>query len=223
MKINERTYADREIFPVKPPQVPTLEVHSLASIVTYIKELDGLESDIGMPLIVHIEDYDTVAIKGIALDNWKDREVFMRATAEAPEFKCGYYHDPEYFNIALQSVFCPNEDRDIMLKVVGNLKDEAVRNTSVDGISQVTTVRTGVASVAEVKVPNPVTLKPYRTFVELEQPESKFIFRMREGGKCALFEADGGAWKLDAKETIYNFLSERLKTEIESHSVILMP
>ena len=51
--------------------------------------------------------------------------------------------------------------------------------------------------MADVKVPNPVTLRPFRTFIEVEQPESKFIFRMREGGRCAIFEADGahGSWR----------------------------
>lgn len=224
MKINEREYADREIFPVKPPTVPTLEVHSLASIVTYIKEIDSAESrHEGMPLLLHIEDYKTVSIKGLAVDDWKEREIFMRATAETPDFNFGRYYDAENFNIALQSVFLQNEDRDIMLKVVGNLKDEAVRNISDDGVSQATTVRTGIATVAEVKVPNPVTLKPYRTFIDIEQPESKFIFRMREGGACALFEADGGAWKSSAQVSIYDYLKDNLKEEIENHSVILMP
>lgn len=224
MKINGREYADREIFPVKPPTVPTLEVHSLASIVTYIKEMAGMESGHEeMPLLLHIEDYKTVSIKGLAVDDWKEREIFMRATAETPDFNFGRYYDAENFNIALQSVFLQNEDRDIMLKVVGNLKDEAVRNISDDGVSQATTVRTGIATVAEVKVPNPVTLKPYRTFIDIEQPESKFIFRMREGGACALFEADGGAWKSSAQVSIYDYLKDNLKEEIENHSVILMP
>lgn len=224
MKINGREYADREIFPVKPPTVPTLEIHSLASIVTYIKEMADMESGHEeMPLLLHIEDYKTVSIKGLAVGDWKEREIFMRATAETPDFNYGRYYDAENFNIALQSVFIQNEDRDIMLKVVGNLKDEAVRNISDDGVSQATTVRTGIATVAEVKVPNPVTLKPYRTFIDIEQPESKFIFRMREGGACALFEADGGAWKFSAQVSIYDYLKDKLKEEIENHSVILMP
>lgn len=223
LTVGGREYADREVFPVKPPMVPTLKVQNLESIVTYVKEIDDSENDsCGGPLLVHIEDYKTVSIKGLALGEWKDREIFMLAKAETPDFTPGGYYDAENFNIALQSMFLQNEDRDIMLKVVGNLKDEAVRNTADDGVSQVTTVRTGIASVSEVKVPNPVTLRPYRTFIEVEQPESKFIFRMREGGACALFEADGGAWKLDAQNAVYEYLKDRLKEEIESKAVILM-
>ena len=223
IEVEGRKYADKELDPVKPPLVPTLEVHSLESIVTYIKEIGDAECRFeGEPLLVQIENHAAVSIKSLALEVWQEREIFMRATAETPVFKSGVYHDAENFNIALQSMFLQNDDRDIMLKVVGNLKDEAVRNTADDGVSQVTTVRTGIASVSEVKVPNPVTLRPYRTFLEVDQKDSKFIFRMREGGACALFEADGGAWKLDAQNAVYEYLEDRLKEEIESKAVILM-
>jgi hypothetical protein len=89
-----------------------------------------------------------------------------------------------------------NEDRDIMLKVVGNIKEETVNTIGDDGVSQAVVAKMGVATVANVKVPNPVVLKPYRTFVEVDQPESEFIFRMQSGPRCALFEATAanGNW-----------------------------
>lgn len=49
----------------------------------------------------------------------------------------------------------------------------------------------------------------------MDQPESDFVFRMKEdkydGVQCALFEADGGAWKLHAMESIQEYLEEQLK------------
>ena len=59
-----------------------------------------------------------------------------------------------------------------------------------------------------------VTLKPFRTFREIEQPESEFILRYqnRNGIEAALFEGDGGCWKLDAILRIKEWLSD--KTEI---------
>ena len=73
------------------------------------------------------------------------------------------------------------------------------------------TIKTGIASVGEAEVPNPVTLAPYRTFPEIEQVESKFIFRMKEGPLAAIFEADGGAWKNEAMKRIKEYLVENLK------------
>ena len=71
----------------------------------------------------------------------------------------------------------------------------------------------GIARVEDVPVPNPVELMPYRTFREVTQPTSTFILRLKPGRDgalptCALFEADGGAWKLRAIQSIAAYLTE---------------
>lgn len=47
---------------------------------------------------------------------------------------------------------------------------------------------------------------------EVEQPVSDFIFRMNQssGVSCAIFEADGGAWKNAAMNNICKYLKESL-------------
>ena len=64
-------------------------------------------------------------------------------------------------------------------------------------------------------MPNPVTLCPFRTFVEVKQPESRFVFRMRQsegrGVECAVFEADGGAWKNAAMSNVKEYLKKELE------------
>jgi hypothetical protein len=57
-----------------------------------------------------------------------------------------------------------------------------------------------------------VKLAPFRTFRELKQPESEFVFRVHPGGTCSLNEADGGAWKIAAVNAIADWLANRLKT-----------
>ncbi len=48
----------------------------------------------------------------------------------------------------------------------------------------------------------------------MDQPESAFVFRMRDDGRdgvqCAIFEADGGAWKNEAMENIRAYLQDEL-------------
>lgn len=114
-------------------------------------------------------------------------------------------------NIMLQSSFVDNKDRNLLLKVTGNVKDEAVKSVGDNGVSQAVTIKTGVASVSDVVVPNPVTLAPFRTFQEVEQPESKFIFRMKDGPSAALYEADGGAWRNEAMKNIKSSSKNSLK------------
>ncbi|MGC4441273.1 hypothetical protein ABXW85_20645, partial [Streptococcus suis] len=74
------------------------------------------------------------------------------------------------------------------------LKIESGSEIEDNGVSQVATVTSGVASLAKGKAPNPVLLRPYRTFAEVEQPASQFVFRIDKQARMALFEADGKRW-----------------------------
>jgi hypothetical protein len=114
----------------------------------------------------------------------------------------------------IQSCFLPNEASAAVLKVVGNIVEENVQSTSDNGVSQKVTAKAGIAMVTEIDVPNPVVLCPFRTFAEVDQPESKFVFRMRGGDgngvKAAIFEADGGIWRIYAMQNVKKYLQEKL-------------
>ena len=45
---------------------------------------------------------------------------------------------------------------------------------------------------------------------------------MREGARCGLFEADGGAWKLVAMNNIKEYLNIELEQEIEAKKVFIL-
>ncbi|WAH38585.1 hypothetical protein [Alicyclobacillus dauci] len=202
---------------IKEPTFATTTVHSLSGLVEYLKSnFDG-----NQPLMVHVESPTSVsAYTGFNRDGV--RNTLIEAKALLPEFRCDKWYDAEEFNIKLQSVFVTNEDRQNMLQVVGNIKDESVSTFGDDGVSQQVTAKTGVATVAAVPVPNPVLLAPYRTFVEVKQPESNFVFRMKSGPYCALFEADGGAWKIEAMDTVKDYLAKELSEKIAAGSIVLI-
>jgi hypothetical protein len=105
----------------------------------------------------------------------------------------------------------PTEDREKLLKIVGNIRDENVTEFGDDGVTQQVQARTGITRIENIVVPNPVVLKPYRTFTEVEQPESSFILRMRKGPEVALFEADGRAWENKAICNIRDYLRKELE------------
>jgi hypothetical protein len=104
--------------------------------------------------------------------------------------------------------------------VLGTLKDERVSTHADDGVTQQVTTRKGLAfGVENTPVPRIVTLMPYRTFAEVDQPASTFILRLKQGQRegeppqAALFEADGGRWKLEAIQSIREYLDDRLNIE----------
>lgn len=218
------TYVDKNMVQLKPPSFPVLKLSTLSGLVKYVKEIgDERCSDTeGCPLIVHIEDEITVNLYDVANAVTGQRQHILYVRVKESPFHFGGFYDAEKFNIAMQSLFLDTEDKATILQVVGNLREDAVRTMVDDGVSQVTSVRTGVATVCDVKIPNPVSLMPYRTFLEVEQPESKFVFHMRNGGKCGIFEADGGAWKLEAKQSIYDYFAKELAKEIEEGRIVLL-
>lgn len=205
-KDGDRVYSTQPIYQVKEPTPAAIELHSLSGLVEYLKsKFDGDNK-----VMIQVVSPTSVECFSSFNRDYKRNE-YIKANAMLPSFNFDRWYDAEDINIKLQSSFVENDDRNIMLQVVGNIKEEAVNSVGDDGVSQAVVAKTGVATVGNVKVPNPVLLKPYRTFVEVDQPESDFIFRMKSGPMCALFEADGGAWKIQAMKNIKAYLEENLK------------
>ncbi|MCF6466373.1 hypothetical protein [Clostridium sp. Cult2] len=199
------------------PRVETLEVSNLTSITDYMKSnIDGYKEKL---LIQVVSPREVRLLTPLNDDDVRDE--ILRAVAILPNnVFYDRFIDTERFNIMLQSGFTDNEDKELLLKFTGLIRDEAVKDTGDDGISQAVTIKTGVASVGDAQVPNPVTLAPFRTFPEVIQPESKFIFRMRSGPEAALYEADGGAWKNQAMKRIKEYLVENLNELEDEYEII---
>lgn len=207
-EINGAIYTNKDLRRVEDPRADAIKTTTLTSVVDYIKEnVDNVQAN---PIIVHVESFERVSIKA-ELNKDRKRECVMVAEALTPSVTTDRFLNAERFNIMLQSSFVENQDRALLLKVTGCIKEEAVKSIGDDGISQAATIKTGVASVNDVKIPNPVILAPYRTFPEVDQPLSKFVFRMQSGPECALYEADGGSWKNIAMENIKEYLQVSLE------------
>lgn len=200
----------REILPRITRSKEALQINTLSGLVGYVKaNLERKEAQ----FYLQVYDEETVLLKGV-IDSDGGRETLVKAAAIVPSFSYGQFHKSEELIIALQSKFVENEDSQILLKVIGNVVEENVKKTADDGISQAVTMKTGITSVDDVKVPNPVELAPYRTFLEVEQPTSDFVFRMQDGPRGAIFEADGGAWRNQAIVNIREYLATELEAEI---------
>lgn len=115
--------------------------------------------------------------------------------------------------IDLQANFQKNEDLELLLKAAGNIEKKNNQSYSDDGVSQVATMTVGVAQKADVIVPNPVKLIPYRTFQEVEQPASQFVFRIgdNEVPTFMIVEAQNQIWKNEAVKNIKNFFIAALQ------------
>lgn len=209
--INGETYSDKQLIRIDHnPHAVAIEMNTLSSLVRYIeKEIDSMPGK----MIVHVKSPTSVVLYS-QLDYDRKREHLVNVNAELPDFRFGQFIDHESFCINLQSKFIDSKDRSLILKFAGTVEAGSVAEYGDDGITQKATVKTGIASKGDALVPSPAVLTPYRTFLEVGQPESAFVFRMKQDSRgevtCALFEADGGAWKIDAMNNIAEYLTKAL-------------
>lgn len=213
--LDELTYTTGKVYPVLETEPACLNVTTLTALVDYLKSnVDGLDMN---ELLCHVESPKSVVIlSNLSKNGFNQRKEFVRAKLDQLQLSLNTFIDGESFNILLQSCFVEPEDpmkatdREKVIRYASNVTATAEMNTEDDGITQAVTVRKGIASKGIEILPNPVRLRPYRTFTEVEQPESSFVFRCKDndGVKFALVEADGGAWKGEAMKNIKAFMEQ---------------
>lgn len=221
VEIEGNTYCTRELTRYhRFPMASSLSVNTLTALVDYIK---GKPEELRETSILHVVSPTRVSLYSGLIDERK-RESLMAAEAIVNEFAFDNYYDQERFLIELQSNFLQTADLLTIMQVSGNIKFGTTANYSDDGVSQKTTIKAGV-ELSDVIVPNPVRLRPYRTFAEIEQPESSYIFRIKDSDRGPVFklvEADGGLWKNTVMKKIKNYLEYELSDQIKERKITII-
>ena len=192
-----------------PIRVKSLEVTSLNSLVSYInRNIDKIEAE---NMMVQIVDENYVMLVSKVKKPWNIRDIYCIAVQPKMDpFPCGQWMEPEEFIIKLKVQFKQTGGQEHLLEYTSKLDISSVSKLSDDGVSQTASVRTGISgALTEAQgVPAYVDLQPHRIFAELEQPQSTFLFRLKQanGIKASLYEADGGLWKIEAMKRIYDYL-----------------
>lgn len=221
IKIEERTFIGEGYSELASEQsVNSFTVNTLTGLVDYIKS----EFDTTRKMMIHVESPTKIQLFD-ALNSTNDRRFYLKATALLPTIQFDKLIDRETFQISLQANYCLNEDKTNLLSVVSNMTVGEGASVKDNGVTQEVTVKKGV-ELASVDLKERYTLMPFRTFVEVDQPASDFIFRVKDDGQrgiyCGLFEADGGAWELNAMHSIKKYLEENLTEEIAAKRIYIV-
>ncbi len=211
VEICGHTYANRNLkrYDVEEKADPIM-ASTLSSMVQYI--LNGTDT-LNQRILIHVQS--PTKVKLMSELNWdREREVLFISEAETSDFRFDTGYSQERFVIEMQANFVDTDDRNAILRVAGNVEAGTQKNYGDDGISQKVTVSQGIASKVDALVPNPVFLRPYRTFIEVEQPGSPFVFRIGKGRndepEFRLIEAGGGLWKNEAIKNIIDYFQKNL-------------
>ena len=200
---------------VKPPHPEKPDVFkafSLSGLVDFIKaDVDEMYSSTEQRRYVRVVSPKRVEVLSPMIGPYHERFIEAECDALVPDIPFGRFQGVDEFQIMLQSRFEDSANRALVLQLSGSLRTEQENKIADDGVSQKVTIKRGVATADDVTVKNPVVLRPLRTFYEVAQPESPFILRFNENANAALFEGDGGAWKLRAVENIRAWLAGKLE------------
>lgn len=199
----------------KPVPIPTLVVASLAGLVDYIDGNRDRRDLATLALIVRSHAQVDLVTPCGALDENFQRAVLAQAKLEdVKPFDFGVWHTQEQFIIGLLTRFEHTRELLELQEIVKNIvADESIQATD-SGISQTVVVKQGAGIKAAIDVPSIWRLTPFRTFREVDQPESPFLLRMareeKQPPKLTLLEADGGLWKVQARHAIKAYLVDTL-------------
>ena len=220
-RVGDLEYTDKNLQLIKPPQVGEVQCSTLQGLVDlFDEELDDVTVD---AVLVHITSPTSVELISRKADDHGRRRVWAKADYPKCEtFKFGTWHNPESFIISAQQSFqrvkiegddgAFLKDLDYVLDVASKISAEQIQSHDDDGVAQRVSMRSGVVLKAETVLRPLVNLAPYRTFAEIDQALSQFVFRARvgDGGvNLALFEGDGGRWKLAAVAAIKAWLQPK--------------
>lgn len=201
---------------------PLLEVNSINALVNLVKSEATIKySD--RKIFIEIAKYNQIICYLDSNDGERNvRNILYEANevdvAGAPRGWIDY----QSAMIKLKAQFQDTEDKVYLINLLSKIDVENGVHTEDNGMSQSVTVRTGIAAKGIENVKSICNLKPYRTFMEVEQPSSDFLIRINDNQEISFIEADGGMWKLAAKQTIKAYIENALKDYIAKGQVVVM-
>lgn len=203
----------------------TLGLHSLDALVKLVQTEAVKMAEAGarlLPLYVTIPDHLTVRCFGRPdLDARCFRQVYYESKAtDVPGWGEKVQLGFEEAQIALRTRFQETPDTLYAMKLLSDICCGAKVVYNDNGIATTVTTQKGVALQTNEQIRPIVKLKPYRTFQEVEQPESIFLIRVNDR-TISFTEADGGMWKLTARQTVKAFLEEKLAGLVSSGAVYI--
>lgn len=218
-EVGGKTYSNDTLFEVKPDKdVPnSYVVYTLRSIVKIIRaEIKKHNA----PLFVNVINERTVEVVSTYNSDYSRYTLYI-AKSDVPGFNQGF-RDIEKAIIELRSLFVPNSGTEYVLDLLSRVGKNDSIQISDNGVTQTVETAQGVALKAAEKIKPRVTLQPFRTFLEVEQPQSDYLLRVDKDKGVGLFEADGGVWKLEAKQNIAEYFGRELKDLTDSGNVVIL-
>lgn len=219
-EINGHTYASEDLSRIDPPKYSpkSIDVTGLDSVCKLVR---NEAKAVGRKIFIQIQAYNRVCVFS-TYDDQYERSCLYKCTADTPSVTVNRFNPYENAVIELRSLYIPNKDTEYLLQLLSSISSESKVVSTDNGVTQSVEAKQGIALSQMVQVKPRVALKPFRTFIEVEQPESEFLLRISSDGKIGLYEADGGVWKLEATRNVAGYFEKALEDLISSGDVVVI-
>lgn len=219
-EIDGRTYSSEALRRIDPPKYKPepIDVTGLDSIC---KLVQNEAKAVGRKIFIRIASYNTVSVFS-TYDDQYERAYLYRCKADTPTVCTDRFARYERAIIELRSLYIPNDGSKYLLNLLGSISSESKVTSSDNGVTQTVEATSGISLKQKVDIKSRVALRPFRTFIEVEQPESEFLLRISGDGEIGLFEADGGVWKLEATRNVAAYFEKELKDLIKTGDVVVI-
>lgn len=214
-QINEfygHQYSNMQLYKIDPVRSESISLVSLTGLVCWFRDFPDPLAKGKVAGIVVAGPCSVIAVS--PLNDLQYRDLLVKATTKPQDsFNYGTWYNQEDFNIRLKCAFVKSPDLDNVIKIAGGVIGTDEMTNADDGFTQSVAIKKGVSGVAKVEIQNPVRLYPWRTFSEIEQPGSEFIFRYRKCGnepQFALFAVSNNDWESVARLSILEYLKGQL-------------
>jgi len=200
------------------PRPEAFKLSTLTGLRDYLKaNVENVALD---KVIVHVNDYTSVTVETAYEGETKKRTYVLgvKLDQNLKTFQFGQWMSTDDFILAARTLFHGNGAMDELVKYASLVSVEDGTTLEDNGVSTTMRIKKSVTSgvTNEVTSTGFYTLIPFRTFREIEQIESLFLFRMKivegKGAQVALFEADGGSWRLEAVNRIKAWITREVPT-----------
>ena len=207
---------------LEPPSVDTLRVHTLSAVAEYLISnrdklilrdltvvVNATAVDVYGPVLWQPDD----AIRGKRLQH-------LHAEPQTPVDPAffGRFGAPEDLICGVQQIVAEDTERTRLLRLLSNLKQEDVRISTDDGVSQTVTAKSGIATVANEVVWNPFQLRVLRSFPEIDPLPEPLLLRFKSRPNAipdaALFSVFPNAWKAAVAREVKAWLDARIPDDV---------
>ena len=194
----------------------TVRLNSLDALVQLVKKEQQ-----DRQIFVSVTGHDEVDVYDSPSEDrrWKRNVLYNARAIDIPGWEPEVQMGFDQAAVALMTRFQDGGDREYTLQLLSQITTGAKVTYTDNGVASTIVTQKGAALAQNTTIKPLVKLRPYRTFQEIEQPEGIFLIRISERG-IAFREADGGMWKLTARNTAKAWLQEQLK-DMENVTVML--